>query len=211
MTEVRFELKDIPDGMRELLPTEQDLVRDMLENRVCLTDMGDNLMPDRKLLAPKAGVPTRLLEGTLGIEGPRFGSWTEESFDAFFEEHFACGCYLWIQPHKAGPEPVSFAPYSPLRRDWLYVYASEAGMRPCGMTRGDGRLSLLSNLDCDFTFVFGEPDLVASFDSAFGGKERICIEFAEFLKSTSVDLGEGDIYAFMRIYLPRIGGCDERN
>ncbi|XFE85518.1 hypothetical protein ACEP9W_14430 [Ensifer aridi] len=72
------------------------------------------------------------------------------------------------------------------------------------MTRRDGRLSLLSNLDCDFTFVFGETDLVASFDSAFGGRERICIEFADFLKSTSVDLGEGDIYAFMRTYLPKI-------
>ncbi|WP_139812993.1 hypothetical protein [Ensifer aridi] len=211
MTEVRFELKGIPDGVRELPRDEQDLVRDMLEKQVCSTDMGDNLMPDRKLLAPRAGVPTRLLEGALGIEGARFGSWTEKSFDAFFEEHLAGGCYLWVQPYKSGPEPVSFAPYSRLRRDWLYVYATEAGMRPCGMTRRDGRLSLLSNLDCDFTFVFGETDLVASFDSAFGGRERICIEFADFLKSTSVDLGEGDIYAFMRTYLPRIGGCDERH
>lgn len=210
MCAIRFELKDIADGMRSLRPEEIAAPRRLLKSRIGLRSMGDVTSPDRKLLTPMEGIATRLLEGTLGIEGAQFGSWSEAHFDRFFQQHLGSGCYLWIDADGTGPEPLFLAPYSAPRRDWLYVSALEAGMRPCGITREDGRLSVMANLDCDFTFVFGEAELMAKFDSAFGGIDRICAEFNAFLTSKAVDFGAGDIYGFMKTCLPAIGGCGER-
>ena len=204
----RFQLKEIPDGIRNLSDEERETARRMVLGRIELVQMGDEIIPDRKMYAPRVNNNARLLEGCLGIQGPSEGTWTEEMFDAFFQRHFVGGCYLWVEPAaERMPEPVFWAPYSPARRDWLYVYASNLGMRPCGMMRVDGRLAVYANLDCEFTFVFGDPNLVDKFDQEFGGRKRICEEFSRFLDANEVDLGDGNIYGFMKLYLPEIGGC----
>ncbi|WP_156938551.1 hypothetical protein [Mesorhizobium sp. LNHC252B00] len=204
----RFQLKEINDGGRHLSEKEKESVRGMLLGKIARAHMGDGIIPDRKIYAPMVRNNTRLLEGCLGIQGPSKGTWTEEMFDVFFGKHFVGGCYLWVEPPVGHiPDPIFWAPYSPARRDWLYIYASNLGMRPCGMMRVDGRLAVYANLDCDFTFVFGDDGIIKNFDKAFGGREKICEEFNKFLDSNEVDLGEGNIYAFMKLYLPEIEGC----
>ncbi|MER8887686.1 hypothetical protein [Mesorhizobium sp. M0816] len=208
MTSARFQLKQILDGLRPLSAQEREAARSLLLRKIELVEMGDDIVPDRKLYAPKANIEARLLEGCLGVQGPTNGTWTEEMFDAFFRKHFVGGCYLWVESlAERSPEPVFWAPYSPERRDWLYVYASELGMRPCGMMRADGRLAICADLDCDFTFVFGEFALIEIFDKAFGGRKKLCEEFLDFLETNEVDLGKGNIYEFMKVFLPKIIGC----
>jgi hypothetical protein len=213
MNEPRYVLKDIADGIRELTEAERRFASDALAYQTSRAHMGDKLVPDRTLLAPKGSVTARILESVFGLEGARHGRWSEEDFDNFFEKYLVGGCYLWIEPFDSferKPEILFWAPYSPARRDWLYVYASECGMRPCGMTRVDGRLSLLANLDCDFTYVFGDRDLIEEFDLAFGGRDSICKDLWSFLRANlGDDFDQNDAYRFMKDYLPKIAGCEQ--
>lgn len=206
--DVRFALKDIPDGMRHLDEIEKSSLIQLLRDQLVPTPMGDALVPDRTLYATRDGVVARALEGTLGIQGASYGSWTEKVFDDFFEKSFTGGCYYWFLPTSDGQfEPLFWAPYSAKRRDYIYVYASDWGKRPCGMVSMDGQLSLMSDLDSEFTLVFGSQDRIATFDNAFGGKAQICKDLSSFLAQNEVDFGQGNIYAFMQKYLPKIGGC----
>lgn len=212
MSDVRFELKNIPDGMRDLTAHEKKFVQDFLSKSLSFTDMSDHLVPDRVILATNPRIPARLLGGSLGIGGEHLKNWTEREFDLFFEENFAEGCYLWVESIEIEQtfEPLFWAPYSPERRDWLYVYGKvENGGLPCGMTSVDGRISMFSELDSDFTIVFGDPAAISSFDAKFGGKKQICDSFRAFLASKQVDFGQGNIYGYLEVYLPKLGGCDE--
>lgn len=211
MTEkvARFVLTDIDDGVRTLSRDEVALVRAKIEAKLVLTEMGDRLFEERQLFAPRPGITTRLLEGVLGIDGATSGTWTEEMFDSFFVKNFSDDFYFWVDPYgEMAHKPLFRAPYTSKRRDRLYIYASELGMRPCGITSADGDFSVYANLDCDFTFVFGSNEIINIFDNFFGGQEKICREFQGFLESTEADFGEGNIYEFMKIYLPAIGGCN---
>jgi hypothetical protein len=115
---VRFELKDIQDGMRELSEHENSLLLQRLANKLVLTPMGDSLVSDRALHVTRPEIPTRVLEGSLGIEGADYGQWTEEIFDSFLASALAEGGYYWILPAPDGPfKPLFWAPYSAARRD----------------------------------------------------------------------------------------------
>jgi hypothetical protein len=204
---VRFELKEIQDGMRELSEHENSLLLQSLERKLVPAPMGDSLVPDRVLHVTRPEVSTRVLEGSLGIEGATYGEWTEKVFDNFFASSFAEGGYYWILPTPDGPfKPLFWAPYSAARRDYLYVYASDWGMRPCGITSIDGAVSLMADLDSEFTLVYGTAAAIAAFDVAFGGKQQVCDDLLSYLDRRKVDFGNGDIYGFLRIYLPGIGG-----
>ncbi|MBO3759304.1 hypothetical protein [Ciceribacter sp. L1K22] len=212
MANVRFELKQIPDGMRPLTSEEAEFTEVNISKYLSFTPMGDHLVPDRSILAPLQGVPARVLGGSLGIGGEHKGRWTEKEFDEFFEEHLSGGCYLWVESVEKEQtfEPLCWAPYSSARRDWLYVYAKiENSGLPCGMTSSDGRLSMFTELDCNFTIVYGDPTLISKFDEKFGEKYEICEYFKEFLKANEVDFGEGNIYQFLMTHLVPILGCDE--
>ena len=207
MENIRFEIKIISDGNRELTEDEKYFLKNLLSNSLHFSNMGDDLVPDRSIISTKPGVEARALGGSLGIgEGPG-GDSTERKFDDFFREYFSEGCYLWVEAMEKGEvfEPLIWAPYSAERRDWLYMYGKlENGGLPCGMTSVDGRLSVFAELDSNFTMIFGEKNEVLKFDSKFGGRQRLRSDFVEFCRESEVNFGHGNIYGYLEKYVSQL-------
>jgi hypothetical protein len=74
---------------------------------------------------------------------------------------------------------------------------------------GQRALSLMADLDSEFTLVYGGEAAIAAFEVAFGGKQQVCDDLLSYLYRRKVDFGNGNIYGFLRTYLPGIAGCQE--
>jgi hypothetical protein len=120
---IRFELKEIFDGKRDLGDIEKLKALEILLPQLDALAVGDQFNANRTMIIPTPATRARVLEGTLGISETNSKRWSEEQFDSFFAQILEGGAYYWFQPTGLFEfEPLFWAPYSSDRRFYIYVY-----------------------------------------------------------------------------------------
>lgn len=196
-----------PDDCRAIAGSERVFAINKIVNQVSIIDVPDKIYQERRIVAASENSENRILLSPVAMGKADNGSWSEEIVDQFFAEILVSECIFWIRNIGEGIDPICIGPYSRYNRRWLREYSTFHNMPSVGFTSAESEVSLISNIDCDYTIIVGSSARIERFDAMCGGKQALCGDLLAGLKANNDHYGEKNPFAFMSIYFPHLAGC----
>lgn len=196
-----------PDDCRAIAGSEKVFCINKIVNQVSIIDAPDKIYQERQIVAASENYENRILLSPVAMGKSDNNSWSEEIVDQFFEELLESECIFWIRNAGSGFDPICIGPYSRYNRRWLREHSILHNMPTVGFTSADTKLSLISDIDCDYTIIVGSNAQIERFDAISGGKQALCGDLLARLRANNDHYGEKNPFAFMSIYFPDLAGC----
>lgn len=198
----------IPGDCREISNGDKMPLKIKIKKQISIINMPDKISNYRQIEIAKKNLINRILLSPVAMDRLDNSSWNEDIVDRFFYKTINDECIFWIRQKKEDFNPICIGPYSNNNRRWLGKYSILHNMPAVGFTSADAQVSLISDIDCDYTIIVGSNERIKQFDEMCGGKQALCSDLLAGLKANDDHYGDKNPFAFMSIYFPSLAGCD---
>lgn len=170
-------------------------IRKLLSDQLEVVVVSDNINPSRTVFSPRKSLSCRLIRGVLGLVGSENDSWNSRAVRLVFEK--SCDRFMYWGINSLNKyEPYFISTFNKSHINWLSRY-EENGFFPVGVTSICKNISILSEHDGGYSYIFGDDALISYFDELSGGKKAIQEDFQDYIKKKDVNFGDGNIYGYL--------------